>query len=112
MPVPPPAQTDVSLGGSLSGGRPEYGVVLRVAGLPSDSTAVLTVESADGNVVRTEDARCVFAKARATCQVSGADLSPIALEVIAPKAADVVASLSPAGPDADAGNNTWRAVLG
>jgi len=24
----------------------------------------------------------------------------------------VVATLSPAGPDADAGNNTWRAVLG
>jgi hypothetical protein len=86
-------------------------VVLRVAGLAPGSSAVLVVESPDANVVRTEDTRCLFAKARATCQVSGADLAPVSLEVVSPKGADVLASLTPATADADAGNNTWRARL-
>ncbi len=87
-------------------------MVLRIAGLPGDATAVLVVESADGNVVRTTDGRCTFAKARATCQISGADLSPVTLEVVAPQGASVVASLTGATQDADASNNTWRADLG
>jgi hypothetical protein len=88
-----------------------YTVVIRVAGLPSGATAVLVVEAPDANVVRTEDTRCVFGKARATCQISGADLSPVALEVVAPKGAEVVAGLTPAEPDPGPGNNTWRATL-
>jgi hypothetical protein len=87
-------------------------VVLRIAGLPAGGTAVLVVESADANVVRTTDGRCTFAKARATCQISGADLSPVSLEVVAPQGATVVASLTAAAQDADTGNNTWRADLG
>ena len=62
-------------------------------------------------MVRTTDARCVFAKARATCQINGSDLSPVALEVVAPQGAEVVASLTAAQPDADASNNSWRATL-
>ena len=102
---------DPSLAGSVGGARPTYVVSLRVAGLPAGSSAVLVVES-DAEVVRTNDARCTYAKARATCQVSGADLSPIVLEVVAPQGARVTASLTPAAQDADAGNNSWRADLG
>ena len=87
-------------------------MVLRVAGLPAGTTAVLVVESADANVVRTTDGRCTYAKARATCQISAADLSPVTLEVVAPQGATVVASLSAAAQDADPSNNTWRADLG
>jgi hypothetical protein len=86
-------------------------VVLRVAGLPSGNSAVLVVESGV-NVVRTTDARCTYAKARATCQVSGADLSPVTFEVVAPQGSQVTASLTAAQQDADPGNNTWRADLG
>jgi hypothetical protein len=86
-------------------------VAVRVAGLATGSTALLVVESPDANVVRTDDARCVFAKARATCQISGANLAPVSLEVVSPQGADVVASLTPATADADATNNTWRARL-
>ena len=85
--------------------------MLRVAGLPASSSAVLVVES-DANVVRTTDPRCTYAKARATCQISGANLSPVSFEVVAPQGAQVSASLTPAEQDADAGNNTWRADLG
>ena len=109
---PPPALPDPSLTGSVGGARPTYDVVVRIAGLPAGSTAVLVVESADANVVRTTDGRCTFAKARATCQMSAADLSPVALEVVAPHGATVVASLSTAAQDADPGNNSWRADLG
>jgi hypothetical protein len=87
-------------------------VVLRVAGLAPGSSAVLTVEASGANVVRTDDARCTASRARATCQVTGADLAPLSLEVVAPQGADVVASLSSAQPDPDPGDNTWRAVLG
>ena len=69
--------------------------MLRVAGLPAGSSAVLVVES-DAEVVRTTDPRCTYAKARATCQVSGADLSPVTFEVVAPQGARVTASLTPA----------------
>ena len=102
---------DVGLSGSVGGGRPSYDVVLRVAGLPAGATAVLVVESADANVVRTEDPRCVFAKALATCRLSGSDLTPVALEVVAPQGADVVATLTPAALDPNPGNNTWRATF-
>ncbi len=102
---------DPSLGGSVGGARPTYAVVLRVAGLPAGSTAVLVVES-DAEVVRTTDRRCTYAKARATCQISGADLSPVSFEVVAPQGARVSASLTPAEQDASAGNNSWRADLG
>ena len=87
-------------------------MVVRVAGLPAGTSAVLVVESADANVIRTTDGRCTFAKARATCQISAADLSPVTVEVVAPQGATVVASLSTASQDADPGNNTWRADLG
>jgi hypothetical protein len=86
-------------------------VVLRPAGLPSGSGAVLVVES-DANVVRTTDPRCTYARARATCQISGTDLSPLTFEVVAPLGAQVTASLTPAEQDADAGNNAWRSDLG
>lgn len=111
-PPPPPPPPGASLGGSASGSRPTYTVVLRVAGLAPGSSAVLTVEASGANVVRTDDARCTANRARATCQVTGADLSPLSLEVVAPQGADVVASLSSAQPDPDPGDNTWRAVLG
>ena len=78
---------------------------------PAGSSAVLVVES-DANVVRTTDARCTAVKARATCRITGADLSPVSFEVVAPQGARVSASLTPAEQDADAGNNTWRADLG
>ena len=87
-------------------------MVLRVAGVAPGTTAVLTVESPDANVVRTDDGRCTYARARATCQVSGADLSPVSLEVVAPQGAQVVASVSAPQPDPDTSDNTWRAVLG
>jgi hypothetical protein len=102
---------DPSLGGSVGGARPTYAVVLRVAGLPATSSATLVVES-DAEVVRTTDRRCTYAKARATCQISGADLSPVSFEVVAPQGARVSASLTPAEQDASTGNNTWRADLG
>ena len=108
---PPPALPDPSLAGSVGGARPTYDVVLRFAGLPSGSSAVLAVES-DALVVRTTDARCTFARARATCQVSGADPSPVTFEVVAPLGARVTASLTAAAQDADGGNNSWRADLG
>ena len=65
----------------------------------------------DGQVVRTPDGRCVFAGARATCQIDGSDLSPVAFEVVAPLGAQVVATLTAANPDPEPGNNTWRATL-
>jgi RNA polymerase sigma factor (sigma-70 family) len=108
---PPPAAADVSLGGSASGTRPTYVVVLRVAALAAGSTAVLTVEATGAEVVRTDDGRCTTTRARATCQVSGANLAPVSLEVVAPQGAQVVASLSTAQPDPDPSDNTWRAVL-
>ena len=86
-------------------------MVLRVVGLPSGATAVLTLEASEANVVRTDDARCLVVKALATCQISGADLSPVALEVVAPQGATIMAGLTPADPDRDPGNNTWRATL-
>ena len=110
-PTPPPVLPDPSLGGSVGGTRPTYVVVLRVAALPAGATAVLTLETSDASVVRTDDARCVVVKAVATCRISGADLSPVALEVVAPQGATIVAALAPVAPDADPGNNTWRATL-
>jgi hypothetical protein len=86
-------------------------VVLRVADLPAGARAVLVVESSDAGVVRTADRRCAFATARATCQIDGSDLSPVALEVVAPLGTQVVATLT-AASDPDPGNNTWRATLG
>ena len=53
-----------------------------------------------------------YAKGRASCQITGTDLSSVALEVVAPKPADVVATLTTTSPDSDPGNNTWRADLG
>jgi RNA polymerase sigma factor (sigma-70 family) len=107
--VPSP---DSVLSGSVSGSRPTYDVVIRIAGLAPEASAVLTIETADGNVVRTDDGRCTSSKGRSTCQISGADLSPVGLEVVAPKPADVVATLTTTAPDPDPGNNTWRADLG
>ncbi len=63
-------------GGSASGTRPTYAVVLRVAALASGSSAVLTVEAAGAEVVRTDDGRCTTTRARATCQISGATSPP------------------------------------
>ncbi len=82
-----------------------------MAGLAAGSSATLVVES-DANVVRTTDSRCTAAKARATCQIAGANLAPVAFEVVAPQGAQVTATLTPAEQDANAGNNTWRADLG
>jgi hypothetical protein len=60
--------------------------------------------------VRTADGRCTTVRTVATCQVSG-DTS-VAVEVVIPQGGSVVATLTPSGGDADAGNNTWRATLG
>jgi RNA polymerase sigma factor (sigma-70 family) len=108
---PPPVQPDPAVSGSVGGGRPTYDVVLRVAGLPSGATAVLVVEATAANVVRSSDGRCTVSRTRATCQVSGSDLSPLTVEVVAPQGAEVVASLTPAVADPSPGNNTWRATL-
>ena len=51
--------------------------------------------------VRTDDGRCTSSKGRSTCQISGADLSPVALEVVAPKPAGIVATLTTAAADPD-----------
>lgn len=86
-------------------------MVLTVAGLPAGASAVLVVEAPAASVVRTGDARCTANRERATCQVSGNDLSPLTLEVVAPQGAEVVASLTPAAVDPNLVNNIWRAPL-
>jgi hypothetical protein len=95
--------------GTVSGGRPTYTVVVRVAGL-AGAAALLRIEGVDAQVVRSSDGRCTAVRTAATCQVSG-DTS-VAVEVVVPQGGSVVATLTPSGSDSDAGNNTWRASLG
>jgi hypothetical protein len=89
-----------------------YTVLLRIAGLPSGSLAVLALTAPDASVVRTADGRCLAEKVAATCQVTGgSDVSTVTFEVIAPKGTAVEASLTPISRDPNPDNNTWRARL-
>jgi hypothetical protein len=85
-----------------------------VAGLASDSSAVLNIATTGASVLRTTDTRCQVEvnAGTAACQVTGADPSPVAVEVVAPQGAQVVATLVPVQVDPDLSNNTWRADLG
>jgi hypothetical protein len=96
--------------GSVSGARPTYAVVVRVAGLGGGATAQLRIEGVDAQVVRTGDARCTVVRTVATCQLAG-DTS-VSVEVVVPQGGSVVAGLTPTGEDSTTGNNTWRAPLG
>jgi hypothetical protein len=86
--------------------------VFRVAGLSPDSTAVLNIVTTGAQVIRTSDPRCTAFAGVASCQVSGADPAPVAVEVVAPQGARVVATLVPVQVDPDPDNNVWRADLG
>ncbi len=88
-------------------------MVLRFAGLPAGRTASLTIDS-EATLSGNLDARCTRTvnRTRTTCQVSGDDLSPVVLILVAPQGGQVTATLSPVEQDADLGNNTWRADLG
>lgn len=107
----PTAQAaDAAVTGSVGGSRPNWDVVVTVSGL-TGSTGTLTFVASGADAVSTTDKRCDVARQTVTCQLTG-DASITLRVVDGQGSTEVTASLAPAGSDADAGNNSWRAALG
>ena len=96
------------------GGRrrvPSTTIVVQVAGLPTDREAVLSVWGSTLVVLSTTDDRCTDIARVVTCAISGADLTPVTLRAIVPRASTIEAEVRVTESDPDLDNNVWRALL-